>query len=225
MGFPSLAQTPTNRSARQRATRERQEFLMDRPLMPKATAVWLVDNTGLTFEQIAEFCGLHPLEVQGIADGEVGAGIRGLDPVAGGQLTREEIERCQKDPKARLQLARPAAAALKPARRKEPRYTPLSKRQDRPDAIAWLLRHHPELSDQQICKLLGTTKATVNAVRERTHWKSAEIRPRDPVLIGLCSQLDLDAAVIEARAAQRERESRELAAAEAALAALDRDQA
>ena len=192
---------------------------MDKPLMPKATAVWLVENTGLTFEQIADFCGLHPLEVQGIADGEVGAGIRGLDPVAGGQLTREEIQRGQKDPKVRLQLARPAAASLKAPRRKEPRYTPLSKRQDRPDAIAWLLRHHPELSDQQICKLLGTTKTTVNAVRERTHWKSAEIRPRDPVLIGLCSQIDLDAAVIEARAAQRERESRDLAAAEAAIPA------
>jgi uncharacterized protein len=197
--------------------------MMDRPLMPKATAVWLVDNTGLTFEQIADFCGLHPLEVQGIADGEVGAGIRGLDPVAGGQLTRDEIERCQKDTKARLQLARPAAASLKVPKRREPRYTPLSKRQDRPDAIAWLLRHHPEISDQQICKLLGTTKATVNAVRERTHWKSAEIRPRDPVLIGLCSQLDLDAAVIEARAAQKDRESREMAAAEQALAALDQD--
>ena len=198
---------------------------MDKPLMPKATAVWLVENTGLTFEQIADFCGLHPLEVQGIADGEVGAGIRGLDPVAAGQLTREEIQRGQKDPKVRLQLARPAAASIKPPRRKEPRYTPLSKRQDRPDAIAWLLRHHPELSDQQICKLLGTTKNTVNAVRERTHWKSAEIRPRDPVLIGLCSKIDLDAAVIEARAAQRERESRDLAAAEAALAALDQDRA
>jgi hypothetical protein len=198
---------------------------MDKPLMPKATAVWLVENTGLTFEQIADFCGLHPLEVQGIADGEVGAGIRGLDPVAGGQLTREEIQRGQKDPKVRLQLARPAAASIKPPRRREPRYTPLSKRQDRPDAIAWLLRHHPELSDQQICKLLGTTKTTVNAVRERTHWKSAEIRPRDPVLIGLCSQIDLDAAVIEARAAQKERESRDLAAAEAALAALDQDRA
>ena len=196
---------------------------MDRPLMPKATAVWLVENTSLTFEQIAEFCGLHPLEVQGIADGEVGAGIRGLDPVAGGQLSREEIARCQQDPKSRLQLARPAAAALKPPRRKEPRYTPLSKRQDRPDAIAWLLRHHPELADHQICKLLGTTKTTVNAVRERTHWKSAEIRPRDPVLIGLCTQLDLDAAVIEARAAQKDREAQELAAAERALAALDQD--
>jgi hypothetical protein len=196
---------------------------MDRPLMPKATAMWLVENTSLTFEQIADFCGLHPLEVQGIADGEVGAGIRGLDPVSGGQLTREEIARCQQDPKARLQLARPAAAAIKPSRRKEPRYTPLSKRQDRPDAIAWLLRHHPELVDHQICKLLGTTKTTVNAVRERTHWKSAEIRPRDPVLIGLCTQLDLDGAVLEARAAQKQREAQELSAAEAALAALDQD--
>jgi uncharacterized protein len=196
---------------------------MDRPLMPKATAVWLVDNTSLTFEQIAEFCGLHPLEVQGIADGEVGAGIRGLDPVAGGQLSRDEIVRCQKDAKSRLALARPVAAALKAPKRKEPRYTPLSKRQDRPDAIAWLLRHHPELTDPQICKLLGTTKTTVNAVRERTHWKSAEIRPRDPVLIGLCTQLDLDTAVIEANAAHKQREAQELSAAEAALAALDND--
>jgi hypothetical protein len=196
---------------------------MDRPLMPKATAVWLVDNTSLTFEQIADFCGLHPLEVQGIADGEVGAGIRGLDPVAGGQLQREEIIRCQQDSKSRLQLARPAAAALKLPKRKEPRYTPLSKRQDRPDAIAWLLRNHPELADHQICKLLGTTKTTINAVRERTHWKSAEIRPRDPVLIGLCSQVDLDAAVIGARADQRQREAQDLSAAEQALAALDQD--
>jgi hypothetical protein len=186
------------------------------PLMPKATAVWLVENTSLTFEQIADFCGLHALEVKGIADGEVGAGIRGLDPVAGGQLSREELQRCQQDPKARLKLARPAAADLKPPKRKEPRYTPLSKRQDRPDAIAWLLRHHPELSDQQVCKLLGTTKNTVNAVRDRTHWKSSEIRPRDPVLLGLCSQVDLDAAIIAARATQREQEAAALAAAEAA---------
>jgi hypothetical protein len=186
------------------------------PLMPKATAVWLVENTSLTFEQIADFCGLHSLEVKGIADGEVGAGIRGLDPVAGGQLSREELQRCQQDPKARLKLARPAAADLKPPKRKEPRYTPLSKRQDRPDAIAWLLRHHPELSDQQVCKLLGTTKNTVNAVRDRTHWKSSEIRPRDPVLLGLCSQVDLDAAIIAARATQREQEAAALAAAEAA---------
>jgi uncharacterized protein len=175
---------------------------MDRPLMPKATAVWLVENTSLTFEQIAEFCGLHPLEVKGIADGEVGAGIRGLDPVASGQLERSEIERAQKDTKARLKLAKPAAVGIKQAKRRGPRYTPLSKRQDRPDAIAWLLRNFPELSDQQLCKLLGTTKTTVNAVRDRTHWKSAEIRPRDPVLLGLCSQIDLDAAVIAARAGQ-----------------------
>lgn len=177
---------------------------MDRPLMPKATAVWLVDNTTLTFDQIATFCGLHPLEVKGIADGEVGAGIRGLDPVSGGQIERAEIERCQKDPKAELKLLRRASADIKQPKRKTPRYTPLSKRQDRPDAIAWLLRNHPEVTDQQICKLLGTTKNTVNAVRDRTHWKSQEIRPRDPVILGLCSQIDLDAAVITARAARAE---------------------
>lgn len=196
---------------------------MDRPLMPKATAVWLVDNTSLTFEQIADFCGLHPLEVKGIADGEVGAGIRGLDPVASGQLERGELARCQKDSKARLRLARPAAADVKLSKRREPRYTPLSKRQDRPDAIAWLLRHHPELSDQQICKLLGTTKTTVNAVRDRTHWKSSEIRPRDPVLLGLCNQVDLDAAVIAARVTEKQHESAALAAAERALLDVETD--
>jgi hypothetical protein len=197
--------------------------MMDRPLMPKATAVWLVDNTSLTFEQIADFCGLHPLEVKGIADGEVGAGIRGLDPVASGQTERGEIERCQKDPKTRMKLARPAAAEVKAPKRREPRYTPLSKRQDRPDAIAWLLRHHPEVTDQQICKLLGTTKTTVNAVRDRTHWKSSEIRPRDPVLLGLCNQVDLDAAVIAARAAQKQHEAVDLAAAERALYEIETD--
>jgi hypothetical protein len=175
---------------------------MDRPLMPKATAVWLVENTSLTFDQIAEFTGLHPLEVKGIADGEVLVGVRGLDPVVSGMLTREEIARCEKDPKARLQMAKSVAATIKPAKRKTARYTPLSKRQDRPDAIAWLLRHHPELSDAQICKLLGTTKATVQAVRDRTHWKSQDIRPRDPVLLGLCSQSELDEAVARARAEQ-----------------------
>jgi hypothetical protein len=175
---------------------------MDRPLMPKATAVWLVENTGLTFDQIADFCGLHPLEVKGIADGEVATGIRGLDPIGAGMLQRGEIERCEKDPKARLKLARSVAADVKPPKRKEPRYTPLSKRQDRPDAIAWLLRHHPEIGDQQLCKLLGTTKATVQAVRDRTHWKSQDIRPRDPVLLGLCSQVELDDAVMRARLEQ-----------------------
>ena len=175
---------------------------MDRPLMPKATAVWLVENTSLTFEQIAEFCGLHALEIKGIADGEVAAGIRGLDPVGAGMLTREEIRRCEQDPKARLKIAKSVAADVKPPKRREPRYTPLSKRQDRPDAIAWLLRHHPELGEQQICKLLGTTKATVHAVRDRTHWKSQDIRPRDPVLLGLCSQVELDDTVLRARMEQ-----------------------
>ncbi len=177
---------------------------MDRPLMPKATAVWLVDNTTLTFEQIAKFCGLHALEVKGIADGEVGAGIRGLDPVSGGQLERSEIERCEKDGSAELKLLRPAAADIKQPKRKTPRYTPLSKRQDRPDAIAWLLRNHPELADQQICKLPGTTKNTVNSVRDRPRWKSHESTPRDPAILGLCSQIDLDASVIAARAVRAE---------------------
>ena len=172
---------------------------MDKPLMPKATAVWLIDNTGLTFDQIADFCGLHQLEVKGIADGEVGAGIRGLDPIGQGMLTRAELERCQQDPKSRLQIAKSVAANVKPPKRREPRYTPLSKRQDRPDAIAWLLRHHPELGDVQICKLLGTTKNTVQAVRDRTHWKSQEIRPRDPVLLGLCQQIELDDAILRAQ--------------------------
>jgi hypothetical protein len=172
---------------------------MDRPLMPKATAVWLVENTSLTFEQIAAFCGLHQLEIRRIAEGEVAAGVRGLDPVGAGMLTRAEIAKGEADPKYRLQIAKSVASDVKPLKRREPRYTPLSKRQDRPDAIAWLLRHHPEVPEAQVCKLLGTTKATVQAVRDRTHWKSQEIRPRDPVLLGLCSQLELDDAVLRAK--------------------------
>ncbi|MEO1016951.1 MAG: cell cycle transcriptional regulator TrcR [Pseudomonadota bacterium] len=172
---------------------------MDKPLMPKATAVWLVDNTSLTFDQIAAFCGLHQLEVKGIADGEVAAGVRGLDPVGAGILERAEIQRCQNDPKARLAIIETPSFDIKAPKRKAPRYTPLSKRQDRPDAIAWLLRHHPEINDQQICKLLGTTKNTVQSVRDRTHWKSQEIRPRDPVLLGLCQQIELDEAIAKAR--------------------------
>ena len=175
---------------------------MDKPLMPKATAVWLIDNTSLTFDQIAHFCGLHALEVKGIADGEVAQGVRGLDPVVQGMLTRDEIARGEKDPKARLQIARSIAQTIKPPKKREPRYTPLSKRQDRPDAIAWLLRHHPEIPDQALCKLLGTTKSTVQAVRDRTHWKSQEIRPRDPVILGLCQQIELDEAVAKGRAEQ-----------------------
>lgn len=170
------------------------------PLMPKATAVWLVENTALTFDQIAEFCGLHPLEVKGIADGEVATGISGLDPVANGQLTREEIERCTNDSKARLKLSE-SPVPVAPARGKGARYTPVSKRQDRPDAIAWILKFHPEIPDSQILKLLGTTKATVDAIRGRTHWNTANIKPRDPVGLGICTQIELDQAV--ARAAQR----------------------
>jgi hypothetical protein len=170
------------------------------PLMPKATAVWLVENTALTFDQIAEFCGLHPLEVKGIADGEVAQGIVGLDPVARGQLTQEEIERCEADPRAHLSLA-PQNIPLPKARSKGPRYTPVSRRQDRPDAIAWLVRNHPELSDAQICKLIGTTKPTIQSVRDRTHWNSANIKPNDPVTLGLCTQIELDEAV--EKAAQR----------------------
>ena len=163
------------------------------PLMPKATAVWLVDNTALTFEQIADFCKLHPLEVKGIADGEVAAGIKGFDPVANGQLTREEIETAEKDPEYRLKMSEPKVKLpqVKPTK-KGPRYTPVSRRQDRPNAILWLLRNHAELKDAQIMRLIGTTKATIQQVRERTHWNSAGLQPMDPVTLGLASQIDLD---------------------------------
>jgi hypothetical protein len=163
------------------------------PLMPKATAVWLVDNTSLTFEQVADFCKLHPLEVKGIADGEVAAGIKGFDPVANGQLTREEIEKAERDPDYRLKMSEPKVKLpqVKPTK-KGPRYTPVSRRQDRPNAILWLLRNHPELKDAQIMRLVGTTKATIQQVRERTHWNSATLQPMDPVTLGLASQIDLD---------------------------------
>lgn len=172
---------------------------MTEVLMPKATAVWLVDNTSLTFDQIAEFCGLHPVEVKGIADGDVAVGVRGADPVTNGQLTREEIEKAEGDSAYRMELLKPKYAELqKPAKRKGPRYMPLSRRQNRPDAIAWLVRNHPELSDAQISKLIGTTKTTIGAVRDRTHWNAANIKPTDPVSLGLCSQIDLDEAVKKA---------------------------
>lgn len=170
----------------------------DLPMMPKATAVWLVENTGLTFDQIAAFCGLHPLEVQAIADGEVAAGMAGLDPVASDQLEPGEIERCEKDPAARLKLKK-TDIPLPAPRAKGARYTPVSKRQDKPDGIAWLLRTFPELSDAQIGKLLGTTKPTIQAIRDRTHWNAPNIRPRDPVDLGLCSRAELDDAVRKAR--------------------------
>ncbi|MDE3060087.1 MAG: DUF1013 domain-containing protein [Pseudomonadota bacterium] len=167
---------------------------MSVPLMPKATAVWLVENTSLSFEQIAEFCGMHPLEVQGIADGEVGQGMRGLDPTAGGQLSLDEIRRCEADPAARLQMLSTAKQYITP-KTKGSRYTPVARRQDKPDAIAWLVKHYPTMTDAQIAKLIGTTKNTIQAVRGKTHWNSNNIKPRDPVLLGLCSQTHLDAAV------------------------------
>ena len=166
--------------------------MSEAPLMPKATAVWLVENTSLTFDQIAEFCKLHPLEVKGIADGEVATGIKGHDPIASGQLTREEIAEAEKDASHRLTLA--AAKVRLPEFKKQrgARYTPLSRRQDRPNAILWLLRNHPELKDAQMMRLVGTTKSTLQAIRERHHWNSANLQPMDPVTLGLCSQIDLD---------------------------------
>ncbi len=166
------------------------------PLMPKATAVWLVENTTLTFRQIADFCGMHELEVQGVADGEVAVGIKGLDPVANNQLTSEEIARCEADPAERLKMIKREVAP--PPKRKSPRYTPVSKRQDRPAAIAWLVRYHPELEDSQIAKLVGTTKPTIQSIRNRTHWNISNIQPVDPVALGLCRQTDLDEVVRKA---------------------------
>lgn len=167
-------------------------------LMPKATAVWLVDNTSLTFEQIADFCGLHPLEVKGIADGEVARDIRGADPIANGQLSREELDKAQDNPDYRMTAQKSRHAELLKPVKKAPRYTPVSRRQDRPDAIAWFVRNHPEVTDAQISRLLGTTKATIDQVRNRTHWNSANIKPVDPVTLGLTSQLELDALVRKA---------------------------
>ena len=172
--------------------------MSDAPLMPKATAVWLIDNTRLTFRQIADFCFLHELEVKGIADGDVAQGIKGLDPIASGQLSREELERGEADEAHRLKLSQSTTGIPVVKGRKGPRYTPVSRRQDRPDAIFWLLRHHPELPDSQVMKLVGTTKTTIQAIREGTHWNSKNLKPVDPVTLGLCTQLDLDFAVEKA---------------------------
>ncbi len=172
---------------------------MAKLLHPKATAVWLVDNTTISFKQIADFCGLHELEVQGIADGEVAVGVKGFDPIANNQLTPEEIEKAEKNPLHKLRL-KPNPAAEGEEKRRGPRYTPLSKRQDRPAAILWLVKFHPELSDGQISKLIGTTKTTIQAIRDRTHWNIANLQPIDPVALGLCKQSELDAAVQKAAA-------------------------
>jgi hypothetical protein len=162
------------------------------PLMPKATAVWLVENTALSFEQIADFCKLHHLEVQAIADGESAQSIKGLDPVLTGQLTQENIRQAEADPAVRLNLAEPKVRAPTAAKRKGPRYTPVSRRQDRPNAILWLLRNHPELKDAAVMRLVGTTKPTIESIRSRTHWNANNLQPTDPVALGLCSQIDLD---------------------------------
>ena len=175
------------------------------PLMPKATAVWLIDNTALTFRQIADFCGLHRLEVKGIADGDVAQGIRGQDPIIAGELTRDELERAEKNEGYTMKIAGPKVELPKIKKKKAPKYTPTSRRQDRPNAILWLLRSHPELRPTQIIRLVGTTKPTIEAISDRTHWNSANLVPQDPVALGLCSQIDLDSEVKKA-AARVERE-------------------
>ena len=180
---------------------------MGQVLMPKATAVWLIENTALTFDQIAEFCSLHPLEVKSIADGEVAIGMAGFDPITNGQLTKEEIDRCSADPTAILELADVNVPRPSP-RTSGPRYTPVARRQDRPDGISWLLRNFPELSDGQVARLVGTTKPTINGIRDRSHWNIANIKPRDPVALGLCSRENLSAAIEKARRAVERAEIR-----------------
>jgi len=172
------------------------------PLMPKATAVWLVDNTALTFDQVADFTKMHPLEVRAIADGDAAQGIKGMDPISTGQLTRDEIERGEKDPNYRLKLGESKVALPPQAKKKGPRYTPVSRRHERPSAILWLVRNHPELKDAQIMRLVGTTKTTIASVRDRTHWNASTLTPMDPVTLGLCSQIELD---FEVQRAQRVR--------------------
>ena len=170
---------------------------MSAPLMPKAQAIWLLDNTTLTFEQIAEYCQLHSLEIKAIADGEIAAGMAPFDPIAHSDLTLEEIARCAADPSARLQRLERAGHDLA-KRRAGGRYVPVSKRADKPDAIVWLLKHHPELSDAQICRLLGTTSPTINAIRNKSHWNSANIKAKSPIALGLCTQEELDVLINEA---------------------------
>lgn len=177
-------------------------------LMPKATAVWLIENTSLTFGQVAEFCGLHPLEVQGIANEDVAKGIRGVDPIAGGFLSREEIAKGEADEAYTLKVIEQKRIDLPQVKKKGARYTPIARRQDRPDAIAWFLKNHPEVPDSKIVKLIGTTKATIEQVRSRAHWNSSQIKPVDPVTIGLCSQIELDAVVAEAAAAKQRADAR-----------------
>ena len=183
------------------------------PLMPKATAIWLVENTSLSFKQIANFCGMHELEIKGIADGEVGAGIKGLNPITNNQLTKEEIERCSNDSDSDLQIIENEISAKTEQSKKKKKYTPLSKRQDRPDAVYWLIRNHPELKDSQVARLVGSTKSTIDAIRNRTHWNMASIKPQDPIGLGLCKQIELDEAIAKAersmKRAQKKKEKEE----------------
>lgn len=183
-------------------------------LMPKATAVWLIDNTTLTFDQIADFCGLHHLEVKGIADGDVAENMRGVDPIAGGELDREEIRNAEADSDYRMKLAESKIAHIPQPKRKGARYTPMARRADKPDAIAWFVRNHPEVPDAQIGKLIGTTKTTINAVRSREHWNSDNIKPVDPVTLGLCSQIELDEVIAKSASKRRKLEAEKAKAAE-----------
>lgn len=177
------------------------------PLMPKATAVWLVENTALTFDQIAEFCNLHPLEVKGIADGDVAQGIRGMDPIMSGELSRAELEIAEANNTHKLVLNKTSVDLPEVKSKKQKKYTPLSRRQDRPAAIAWLVRNHPELKDSEVIKLVGTTKTTIEAIRSRTHWNIGSIQPQDPVVLGLCTQIELDKLVLRAsKRLQREQD-------------------
>lgn len=189
---------------------------MTLPLMPKATAVWLVENTTLTFEQIAEFCGMHVLEVQGIADDEVSGGIMGRNPITARQITREEIERCEQDGHAKLKLASATKEYIDTKRnqKKKGRYTPVARRQDKPDAISWLLKHGPDISDTQIVRLIGTTKNTIKSIREKSHWNWGNIQPKDPVLLGLCTQGELDSLMEKLKEQQQRKEANEAAVLE-----------
>ena len=183
-------------------------------LMPRATAVWLLDNTTLTFAQIAKFCGLHHLEVKGIADGDVAENMRGVDPIAGGMLSREEIAHGEENPDYELQLAKSKIAHIPQPKRKGSRYTPVIRRQDKPDAVAWFIRNHPEVTDAQIIKLIGTTKSTINNVRDKSHWNSQNIRPVDPVTLGLCSQIELDEVIAKASDRRRKMDAERIARGE-----------
>ncbi len=173
---------------------------MATPLMPKATAIWLLDNTALTFEQISDFCGLHTLEIKALADGEVSSGLVGFDPVFNGQLTQEEIDRCSSDPSAKLALLADAKTTITTKTKSGKKYTPLARRSDRPDAIAWLIKNYPTINDMQICMLIGTTRGTIATIRDRTHWNIQNIKPHDPVILGICTQKDLDAIVSQLKA-------------------------